>query len=260
MTKRTLLWIVAVILMAVGLLVGVAGGALMAVFGTDSTASTGTHRISTPTTALVAPIDDISDTNGIAHYVGRPVLRVSSNDVDQPIFLGVGRAADVERYLAAASIDRVTDLDLTPYRLSTTRRGGAARVAPPTAQRFWVARLTSATAATLTWKIRDGSYRVVVMNADGSAGVSTSAKVSLKVPDLFAIGLGITVGGVVLLLLGVWVAIAAARSRPRPVVTVQLPDVPGPRPPSAAGRDTAAGRSNVTQVPGRQREDRDPPP
>jgi hypothetical protein len=228
MTKRVVLWIAAAILILGGGAIAVGGGALMAVFGTDSTASSGTHTLQTSTAALVAPIDDISDTNGVATVVGQPRLRMVADASQRPVFIGIGRAADVDRYLAGVAVDRVTDFELTPYRLTTVRQNGTRSASPPTAQKFWVARATSSATATLRWKIQDGNYRVVLMNADGTPGVSAGAAVSLRVPKLFAIGVGILVAGLVIALFGALLAVLAVRARPRRATPLtQTAAVPG---------------------------------
>ena len=77
----------------------------------------------------------------------------------------------------------------------------------------------------------DGSYRLVLMNADASPGVNAAGRVELKVPGLFAIGIGILGAGVVLGLVGLALLIIGARMRPygRPSAPVGAgyPGAPG---------------------------------
>jgi hypothetical protein len=42
--------------------------------------------------------------------------------------------------------------------------------------------------ATLDWKITDGSYRVVVMNADAAPSVALDGRFALTIPHLFTLG------------------------------------------------------------------------
>jgi hypothetical protein len=66
---------------------------------------------------------------------------------------------------------------------------------------------------TLTWTVKDGSYRVVVMNADAAAPVAFSAGLALTIPHLFAIGLGLLIGGIVLIVIAVALIILGARTK-----------------------------------------------
>ena len=78
------------------------------------------------------------------------------------------------------------------------------------AQDFWVASDESSSHAQITWAIEDGSYEIVVMNADGTAGVVSAADFGASLPTstglwLVVLGLGIAsmVGGTALLIVGV---------------------------------------------------------
>jgi hypothetical protein len=52
----------------------------------------------------------------------------------------------------------------------------------------------------LDWDVKDGSWSVVVMNADGSRGVDTTISAGAKVPFLGPLGWVSAGGGIVLLL------------------------------------------------------------
>ena len=220
MVKRVIVIVIAVILLLIGTVAALGGGVLMALFGSDSTITSGLHRVSTSTSALVTTFDDIKDTRGFGTTVGEATLRVSVPTADRAVFIGVGPAADVDRYLSGVAVDKVIDLDVDPFRLKTVRQDGTARPAAPTEQTFWVAR-TSGTNASIDWKISDSSYRLVVMNADASPGVTVNGRFALTVPHLFAFGLGILVGGIVVALIGVVLLVVGVRMRPRPEVSPQ---------------------------------------
>jgi len=115
MVKKVVVIVIAVLLLLGGGVAAIGGGVLMALFGTDSTLTSGVHRVSTPTSALVTALDDIKDTNGFGTTVDKPTLRVSIPSADHPVFVGIGRAADVDRYLAGAAVDKVTDLEVDPF-------------------------------------------------------------------------------------------------------------------------------------------------
>ena len=140
MVKRVIVLVVAVLLFAGGGLIAIAGGALMAIFGSDNTLSSGSQRVTTATNALVTATGDIKDTNGFASTVDQPTLRASANGTGRDVFIGIGPAPAVDQYLAGSAVDKVTDLDVDPFRLRTVRQDGSTQPAPPGAQTFWTAR------------------------------------------------------------------------------------------------------------------------
>jgi hypothetical protein len=71
----------------------------------------------------------------------------------------------------------------------------------------------------VTWKLRSGTHRLVVMNADGSAGVDVDAKWGVEIPWIFPLGIGLVVAAAIALVLGVVLIVAGARTRTAPVVT-----------------------------------------
>jgi hypothetical protein len=73
---------------------------------------------------------------------------------------------------------------------------------PPTAKTFWSAHSLGTGTQTLTWTPRNGDWRIVVMNPDGSANIHADLAIGAGVPHLLWIGIGALGGGVLLLLLG----------------------------------------------------------
>src|SRR4051794_6977759 len=182
-----------------GAVLAAAGGGILALVGSDGVVSTGRGTLSTSTSALVSEAASIKDTAGVADAFGDTRLKISARGTGgRPVFVGVGRSADVERYLAGASFDEVTDFDALPFRVDQRRHAGTGAAAAPTAQDFWVARARGSQ-ADVTWKVRDGDYRVVVMKADGSRGIATRSSVGVDIPYLPGIGAGILVAGVLIL-------------------------------------------------------------
>jgi len=218
-TKRVVLIVLSVVLMTLGAQAAISGGALMALFGPSDTASSGVQEVSTPTSALVSPVGVIQDSSGVQTVLGSIRLGITATPVGPggQIFIGIGPAAEVDRYLSGVAHDEATDVTLTPsLHLTLVRHGGTTSPAPPGSQSFWVAE-ASGTNPAISWKVTDGSYRLVVMNADGAAPVRFDAHLTLTVPHLFAIGVGLLVGGAVVLAGGVVLLVAVLRRRPRPV-------------------------------------------
>ena len=163
-------------------------------------------------------------------------LRATGTNPNRPIFVGIGPAAQVATYLRGVAHDEVINLPHggTPtYRTSP----GTSLVAAPTTQSFWVASTTGAGAQELTWKTTDGRWAVVVMNADGSPGVSATAAVGIHAGFLlplslllFAPGVLNTAGAVALILFA-----ASGRRGGRGTGRRQPADVEGSGVPSTAG-------------------------
>ena len=207
---RTAPMIIGGSLALLGTVFALGGGGVLAVAGTDGTLESGRQPVATATAALVSPVAHITGTHGVEQALGNSTVKVSAaTQSGKDVFVGVGPTAEVNRYLAGASIDEVNDFEVDPFTIDRTTRGGSATPAPPARQSFWVATSTGGKDATTSWKVRDGNYRMVVMNADGSRGVATQSNFSVKVPHLptagivaLLIGLGLIGGGSVLIVRG----------------------------------------------------------
>jgi Domain of unknown function (DUF4389) len=119
---------------------------------------------------------------------------------ERPLFVGIARAAAVNSYLAGVRREVATRFDAqqSDFRL----RHGAAPTVPPTAKTFWSAHSVGTGTQTLTWTPKNGDWRIVVMNSNGSAGIDTDLAIGARFPHLLWIGIGALGGGVLLLLLG----------------------------------------------------------
>jgi hypothetical protein len=216
--RRVAIWLGSAIALF-GALLTLTGGAIFAVFGSDGVLATDRHELSTPTSALVSETASIDDTAVVNDVLGDTRITIDAQaDGGRPVFVGVGRTADVDRYLAGAATDVVTDFDAGPFDsdfgIQRDRHAGSATPAAPGEQSFWVARSTSQDSAEIDWKVRDGDYRVVVMNADGSRGVATQTKFGVDVPFIPGVGIGILIAGLLLTAAGI-TSIALGARRPR---------------------------------------------
>ena len=90
----------------------------------------------------------------------------------------------------------MTDVDFSPFRVDYDRERGKGRPAAPASQDFWAASAQGNETQTLTWDIADGDWSLVVMNADGSAGVDARVSAGAKLPWLTALGWGTLGAGV----------------------------------------------------------------
>jgi hypothetical protein len=119
---------------------------------------------------------------------------------ERPLFVGIARVGAVNSYLAGVRREVATRFDArqSDFRL---RHGGAPTV-PPTAKTFWSAHSVGTGTQTLTWTPKNGDWRIVVMNSNGSAGIHTDLAIGARFPHLLWIGIGALGAGVLLLLLG----------------------------------------------------------
>jgi hypothetical protein len=212
MSKRTAFVATGVALIVTGGVLAAGGGGLVAAIGADGTLSAGRSTLDSATAALVTVQGDI-DASG-ARSLTDPSLELAVRRSDKPVFVGVGRADDVDRYLAGAPIEKVTDFDVRPFEMTTTVRDGTSLPGPPADQDFWVARSVGATTAATSWAVDEGRYRVVVMNADGSLGIHAEGDFGLHVPRVVGIGISVLVGGLLLLGSGVFLVVVGLRTRP----------------------------------------------
>ncbi|SFU08936.1 hypothetical protein SAMN05660657_05571 [Geodermatophilus amargosae] len=169
----------------------------------------------TSTAALVSDAAAMEDVNGIAAITGSPSLRLSATSTGPSgVFIGVGPADAVAGYLSGVAIDRVTDFSVDPFRIDVTGEPGAATASPPGEQDFWVVSDTSESIAGLAWPVQDGEYRLVVMNADGSPGLTSVVQVQLELPNAFPISLAVLVGSGIVATAGIaLVVVAVSASR-----------------------------------------------
>ena len=118
-------------------------------------------------------------------------IRVTPTSPGPPLFVGIGRSTDVERYLAGVGHTVITEF----WRDETeTVAGGALRSAPGT-QSFWAASDTGRGTRTLVWEPKDGSWTVVVMNADGRPGIDVGAELGARMPAVLWIAVGVLAAG-----------------------------------------------------------------
>ena len=202
-------------LLALGLLVG--GCALVAVDQTqrddDGFLMSPTQDFSTPTYAIVSESADL-DAEGaewaLDTFLGTVRIRSES---DRPVFVGIGPAGEVTRYLGGVERDVVDDLD-SDGDPEYSRRSGGTPSAPPGNETFWVASTAGAGERTLEWEPEDGDWRAVVMNEDASRGVSAELSIGAELDSILWIGIGLLVAGA-LFAAGCALAITAATRRRR---------------------------------------------
>jgi len=89
--------------------------------------------VATPTRALVSPAGSIQGTSGAQTVLGSVRLRITATPTGtgHQLFLGIGPASAVDRYLRGASYDVATNVSVAPFHLTLARHLGTATPAPP---------------------------------------------------------------------------------------------------------------------------------
>jgi hypothetical protein len=156
-------------------------------------------RYSTGTHAIVSTSYRGGTTND--WFVGRDLLGTVRLRVNSalPVFIGIAPEKAVNTYLA--NVSHAQDNTLTTRSADFHVYSGGAPSSPPTAQGFWSASAVGAGERTLTWMPQHGSWRIVLMNADGSSGVSASVSIGARFPDLLTVSVAVLGGGILVLLL-----------------------------------------------------------
>jgi hypothetical protein len=160
--------------------------------------TTDVHQFSTSGSALTTVPTHLG--SGGTGWLYAPALldkvriRVTPASPDSALFVGIGPTADVDRYLAGVSKTVISEF----WGDKVQAIGGAIAASPPGTQAFWVASSTGPGARTLEWKPVDGSWTVVVMNAEGRPGIDVAADLGARMPALLWIAIGVLVAGGVL--------------------------------------------------------------
>lgn len=214
---RILTIVGASLLILVGSGVGLGGVALTAVDASRDNGGqlTAGQIVNTQDVAAQLGPVDLSWSRPVGWTPGSALGRVQVTsrplDSDTAIFIGIGPDAQVAQYLSGVATDQL----LLPGASSTGRSGAPSGrpLAPPATQTFWAASAVGPGTQSFTWDSTPGSWRLVVMNADGTAGVRTALTVGADAPVLPVIArVLLTVGGL-LLLVGVAVVVIAVQTR-----------------------------------------------
>jgi Domain of unknown function (DUF4389) len=167
-------------------------------------------------TAAYAIVSDSADVDfGGSERAARAILgdvRIRSES-DRDVFVGIARDTDVDDYLNGVERSVVTDIGKDP---EYSQRAGAAPASPPGDQDFWVASTSGSGEQTLEWEPKEGSWRAVVMNSDGSRGVASKLSIGAELDAALWTGIVLLIIGVLLAALAALAITAGARRRTAP--------------------------------------------
>jgi hypothetical protein len=224
--------------------------------------ATGSYALATRTLHISS---DVSSFLYGRDWLGNVRIRGESSNPNRPLFIGIGRKADVDRYLARVAHSDVVDVSAnlfgTTYRPSYHAQPGGRPAMPPESASFWVAHVAGRSNHALTWGVEPGRWAVVVMRPDGSRGVSAELAAGAKLPALLWASTGLAVLGL-LILSGAAALIYSGANQPAPtppegnpqdattrdgrlqMPELRSPSAVGPAKKSLGGRGAPDGRSS----------------
>jgi hypothetical protein len=241
--KRIILLVVGVLVALIGLGMAAGGGAMLWINETqrddEGFFTTRTERFAGGEFAVTSERVDLGFDHGAGWFgdmgdLAEVRVRATSADPAEAVFIGIGRADDVETYLAGVPHSQVRDIDLGPFRVDYADRPGLRAPEPPGEQGFWVARAEGPGRQALRWPLEEGRWILVLMNADASAPVAADVTLGLKLDPLRAAAIGILIAGLLILALGATLVVLALHRRaagePRAPAAVEGLAVAGPYP------------------------------
>lgn len=214
--SRVALIVVGAVIGLIGLGLLVAGGGMLAAqtlrdadgyfTSPDFDVSSDGHAVTAEDIDLTVAADPAGWTPDVG--VARARITVDPGDTEAPVFVGIAPEDAVDRYLGGVSHD---EIQRTAPDVSYRSIEGTAQPAPPTEQTFWAESSSGTGPQTVTWDAESGRWAVVVMNADGAAGVAATTTVGIASGLIAPIGAGLVLFGL-LALGGAIVLIVAASS------------------------------------------------
>jgi len=163
--------------------------------GKDGYYTSSTAHVAAPGYAVTAEGLHIGDLPSVAtDVVGR--VRVSARSSNgQALFVGIASQTAVNAYLAGVARSEVTDVngDTVAYKTHP----GRAPAGPPRRESFWQSASTGSGQVTATWKVKGGTWAIVLMNANGAAHISAAVSVGAKTNLLLWLGLGVLLAGLI---------------------------------------------------------------
>ena len=142
------------------------------------------------------------------------------------VFLGIGSQSDVETYLGSAAHDQVREIR-PGGSVQYDNIPGAGSVEPPVDQDFWVAETSGSGPQEVVWDVTEGTWVVVLMNADGSPGVAADVAIGARSGAVLPLGVALLVIGLFLFVIAVLIIVlAAVAGRSREIAAQEAAGVP----------------------------------
>lgn len=173
-------------------------------------------RIASGTPAVVTgDLDLRSDPRAVDWFLDwvDPTVRVRAEAVQQnaPLFVGIGSVTDIDGYLAGVARDEITDFGPRGDVEYETLPGESATEGPPTDEVFWAASASGSGELEIEWDVEGGEWAAVLMNADGSAGITADVTVGIRSSAILVAGLALLAVGALFAMVAVAIILVAVR-------------------------------------------------
>lgn len=214
---RVFLIILGALAMLLGFGCAVSGFGTYRAVDSDGYISSGPGELTTATSAIVAKTSEIenrSDDPGFREGKVRVRIRAQRADGGE-LFIGVANAESVESYLRGSAYEVVRDIEFDPLAYEGDIISGARTPGSPATSLEWIASASGRGTQEVDWRVRRGAHAFVLMNADGSAGVTVEADLAVKFPYVRGFGIAFMAIGALLLVAGGLLIVLPLRNRRR---------------------------------------------
>ena len=163
--------------------------------GKDGYYTSSTEQVAAPGYAVTAEGLHIGDLPSVASdLVGR--VRVSARSSNgQALFVGIAPQNAVNGYLAGIARSEVTDVNGS--RVTYKTHPGGVPASTPARETFWQVARSGSGQVTATWKVKGGTWAIVLMNANGAPHVSAAVSVGAKTNFVLWVGLAFLLAGLI---------------------------------------------------------------
>jgi len=187
------------ILAAIGGLLVLAGVALVVIHLTqrdkDGYYTSSTLQVAAPGYAVTSEGLQIGNLQSFATDAVGQVRVSASSRSGRALFVGIASQNAVNGYLAGVARSEVTEVN--GNKVSYKTHAGGAPAATPGREGFWQSASSGSGQVTTTWKVKGGTWVIVLMNSSGAADISAAVRVGAKTNLLLWVGLGLLVVGLI---------------------------------------------------------------
>jgi hypothetical protein len=161
----------------------------------DGYYTSSTLQVVAPGYAVTSEGLDIGNLPSFASNAVGQVRVSASSRSGRALFVGIASQSAVNGYLAGVARSEVTEVN--GNKVSYKKHAGGAPAAPPARESFWQSSSSGSGQVTTTWKVKGGTWVIVVMNSSGASDVSAAVRVGAKTNLLLWVGLGLLVVGLI---------------------------------------------------------------
>jgi hypothetical protein len=187
------------ILAAIGGLLVLAGIALVVVHLTqrdkDGYYTSSTVQVAAPGYAVTSEALDIGDLPSFASDVVGRVRVSASSSSGKALFVGIASQNAVNGYLSGVAHSEVTDVNGNKVTYKT--HPGRAPALTPARESFWESASSGSGRVTDTWKVKGGTWAIVLMNSSGAPHVSAAVSVGANTSLVLWVGIGFLLVGLI---------------------------------------------------------------